>query len=202
METLGKSFLSADSIGIIPCLDFSDQTPELLQKEIRNLRRSGLQGLILDLRGNTGGILESAIAVAGLFLEKGKLVVSTRGRAPEDTQKFLTTVRGVFADLPAVLLVDRSTASAAEILAGALQGNKRALLAGEKTYGKASIQSIFPLPDGSALRLTTAFYYTPDGKLIQGQGIEPDIRLESSVKRKGDWENDPVFQRAAELLKP
>jgi carboxyl-terminal processing protease len=215
METLGEASFVIASTGYIQCLDFSDKTPELLQKEIERLQAAGLQGLILDLRGNTGGILESAIAVAELFLEKDRLVISTRGRTPDDTQKFQTAVGGPFADLPIVLLVDKGTASAAEILAGALQGNKRALLVGEKTYGKASIQSIFPLPDGSALRLTTAFYYTPDGKLIQGKGIEPDIKVESlspkssaplKVRYTGRGKgksatNDPVFQKAAELLK-
>ncbi len=198
METLRKTYVMPERVGYIRCLDFSDKTAPGILQAVRKMELEDIRGLALDLRGNAGGIFDAAIDTAKLFLKKDQAIVSTRGRVPEDDQVYRAAEDGPLADLSLVILVDRMTASAAEILSGALQENKRAVLVGEKTYGKASIQSVFPLEDGSALRLTTAFYHTPSGKLIQKNGIEPDIKI-AALSGTGH-QNDQPLERALEVL--
>jgi carboxyl-terminal processing protease len=147
-----------------------------LSARLAQLARTGgapLRGLALDLRNNPGGDLEAAVALADLFLESGE-IVSTHGRAPGASQRYDATPGGDIA-LRIVVLVNGGTASAAEVVAGALQDRRRALLLGEPSYGKGSVQSVFDLPDGSGLRLTTALYATPSGRRVEGAGLAPDI---------------------------
>jgi len=197
MGSLGKITALPDGIFYLRCLDFSDQTPAELRDAIDGFKAKKVRGLMLDLRGNPGGVFEAGLESARLFLKKDQLIVSTRGRTPADDQVYRTSSDGPLSDLPLIVLVDPMTASAAEILSAALQENNRALLVGGKTYGKASIQSVFPLNDGSALRLTTAFYYTPSGKLIQGNGIVPDAVVIGPPDLSSA---DRAFKKAAQLL--
>ncbi len=166
-----------DGIGYIRITQFNEPTGDDLKTELEKLVGEGLDGLVLDLRGNPGGLLTSAAEVAGLFLPRGELIVFTRGRDnAEDRRPFKSSglTHYTMEDFPMVILVNGGSASASEIVAGALQDHKRAMLVGEKTFGKGSVQSLLPLQDGSAVKLTTAKYYTPSARVIHGNGIEPD----------------------------
>jgi carboxyl-terminal processing protease len=174
-----KSQLLDDGIGYVRIASFSEQTDAELHAALDRLTRQAghvLAGLVLDLRNDPGGLLDQAVAVAGDFLDGGE-VVSTRGRRGDDHQTYRAEPEGDrLRGVPIVVLINAGTASAAEIVAGALQDHKRALLLGSKSFGKGSVQTIMPLPGGrGAIRLTTARYYTPSGRSIQGKGIDPDI---------------------------
>ncbi len=159
-------------VGYLRISQFQQGTTEEVKKALKKLK--GIKGLVLDLRNDPGGLLQEAIGVSDLFVKKG-LIVSIRGRRKYDVQKFYATNGGTEPGYPLVVLINSGTASAAEIVAGCLQDDKRALIMGVRSFGKGSVQTIIPLPDGSALRLTTARYYTPSGRSIQAVGIEPDI---------------------------
>ncbi|MBW2061096.1 MAG: S41 family peptidase [Deltaproteobacteria bacterium] len=148
-----------------------------------------LKGLIMDLRSNPGGLLDQAVKVADLFLKNG-LIVYTKGRSKHQNMKFKAKKSIVVEDYPIVLMVNEGSASASEILAGALQDHKRALILGARTFGKASVQTIISFSDGSGLRLTTARYYTPSGRSIQAEGIAPDVTVASRFKGKVIREKD------------
>jgi len=143
---------------------------EKMQKETKN----GIKGVVLDVRNNPGGLLDQAVAVSDLFLEKGE-IVSTRSRNESDTLKYNATSGDITNGLPIVILINSGSASASEILSGALQDHKRAIVMGEKSFGKGSVQSVIPFGKYGAVRMTTARYYTPSGRSIQAKGIEPDI---------------------------
>ncbi len=146
-------------------------------KEYLDKYKEGLKGIVLDLRNNPGGLLDQAISVADVFLESG-LIVFTKGRASNSNMKFFAKKQSFdIVDVPMVVLINAGTASASEIVAGALQDQKRALIVGERSFGKGSVQTIIPLPDGSAIKLTTAQYFTPSGRSIQAKGIVPDITI-------------------------
>ena len=170
----------------------ADELLEQIEYMQDNLKGS-LKGIVLDLRNNTGGVLTPAVAMADGFLDKG-LIVSMRGRA-EDQQEYNAEPGQWLEGVPVVVLVNRSTASASEVLAGALQDHGRALIIGEKTFGKGSVQSILNLRNGSGLRLTTARYYTPNGRSIQAEGIIPDVKIEMVQL----VENDDPRKREADL---
>ena len=138
-----------------------------------------MQGIVLDLRNNPGGLLDQAVGVSDLFLDKGE-IVSTRSRRAEDTQRFNARPGDVANGLPMVVLVNGGSASASEIVAGALQDHGRAIILGTKSFGKGSVQTIIPLTGHGAMKLTTARYYTPSGRSIQAVGIEPDIVVEQA----------------------
>jgi carboxyl-terminal processing protease len=179
----GRAFaLGEDRIGYISLSQFNEQAADELEIALTKLKDQGMKGLILDLRWNPGGLLDQAVAVCSKFLPRGHLVVTTEGRTPAQNREQRAAGRGLrFADgheLPLVVLVNLGSASASEIVAGCLQDYKRAVIIGEKTFGKGSVQSILPLEDGSALRLTTAKYYTPSHKVIHEQGITPDIPVD------------------------
>jgi carboxyl-terminal processing protease len=142
-----------------------------------------LTGIVLDLRSDPGGLLDQAVAVGGAFLGDGE-IVSTRGRRPDDRESYAAHRSDMTAGLPIVVLIDGGTASAAEIVAGALQDRRRATLLGTRSFGKGSVQSIIPLGDDGAIRLTTALYFTPSGRSIQDKGIEPDIQVEPATVEK------------------
>ncbi len=167
-----------DAIGYVRLAKFSETTADSLRQEVNRLIEQGMQGLVLDLRGNSGGLLTSAIEVSRQFLSPGALIVTTRGRGDQIIGEPVKAVGpDDYPELPLVILVNKGTASAAEIVAGSLQDNRRAILIGETTFGKGSVQSILPLEQEAAIRLTTARYFTPSERLIHGKGIEPDITV-------------------------
>lgn len=171
-----------DNIGYIRITTFNAQTGPGLKKAVEDLQKEkgkDLLGFVIDLRNNPGGLLDQAIMVADDFLEKGE-IVSTRGRNDEDTRRDNATPGDMAKGLPIVVLINGGSASASEIVAGALQDHRRAVLIGTKSFGKGSVQTIVPLPGDNAIRLTTARYYTPSGRSIQAKGIEPDIVVPQS----------------------
>ena len=174
-----------DDIGYIRITQFNDQTTEGLKKAIKDLTdqipADKLKGFVLDLRNNPGGLLDQAISVSDAFLERGE-IVSTRGRDPDETQRFNARPGDLIKGKPVIVLINGGSASASEIVAGALQDHKRATLVGTRSFGKGSVQTIIPLgPGNGALRLTTARYYTPAGRSIQAKGIVPDIEVLQDV---------------------
>ncbi len=177
-----KSHMIGDGIGYIKLIQFQERTDVDLRNTIKKLEKEGISSLILDLRNNPGGLLNSAVDVAQEFLPSGKLVVSIKGRTGEKND-YHTDNKGIYLNVPMVVLVNEGSASASEIVAGAFQDWKRAIILGNQTFGKGSVQTILPLNDGSAIRLTTAKYYTPNGKSIQNTGITPDIVV--AMKPKG-----------------
>ncbi len=172
-----------DKIGYIKIVEFAGHVTESFRKAIDDLHSQGMQALVLDLRYNPGGLLTSAVDISKLFLNDDKMIVYTKGRKPENYQEFRADGKAPYETLPLVVLINRYSASASEILSGAMQDDKRAVIIGERSFGKASVQQIIPLSDGSALRLTIAKYYTPSGKSIQRDesgehgGIIPDITV-------------------------
>jgi carboxyl-terminal processing protease len=179
-----RAHVEADDIAYIRITTFNEQTTEGLKKEIGNLQNQigdKLKGYIIDLRNNPGGLLEEAVTVSDTFLERGE-IVSTRGRNAEETQRRVAHAGDLTKGKPVIVLINGGSASASEIVAGALQDHKRATLVGTRSFGKGSVQTIIPLGSGNgALRLTTARYYTPSGKSIQAKGIVPDIEVVQDV---------------------
>jgi carboxyl-terminal processing protease len=174
-----------DDVGYIRITQFNDQTTEGLKKAIKDITdqvpADKLKGYVLDLRNNPGGLLDQAISVSDAFLERGE-IVSTRGRDPDETQRFNARPGDLVKAKPVIVLINGGSASASEIVAGALQDHKRATLLGTRSFGKGSVQTIIPLgPGNGALRLTTARYYTPAGRSIQAKGIVPDIEVLQEV---------------------
>jgi carboxyl-terminal processing protease len=180
-----KADVKGDDIGFIRMTQFNEQTTEGLRKGIAEIKAKladdKLKGYILDLRNNPGGLLDQAISVSDAFLDKGE-IVSTRGRNAEETQRFNAKGGDLTGRKPIIILINGGSASASEIVAGALQDHKRATVIGTRSFGKGSVQTIIPLGSGSgALRLTTARYYTPSGRSIQAKGITPDIEVLQDV---------------------
>jgi carboxyl-terminal processing protease len=168
--------LGADGIGYVRITEFGDRTGYELEAALDTLKAQGMKALILDLRFNPGGLLDEAVDVCGKFLPRGQLVVSTEGRDPAQNSIRRAAGRGdELKGEPIVILVNLGSASASEIVTGCLQDLRRAVILGEKTFGKGSVQSIFPFGDDGALKLTVARYYTPSHRVIQEHGIEPDI---------------------------
>jgi len=180
-----RSHVEGDDIGYIRITQFNEQTTEGLKHAIAQIQakvaQNKLKGYILDLRNNPGGLLDQAISVSDTFLQKGE-IVSTRGRNPEETQRFNARAGDLAKGKPLIVLINGGSASASEIVAGALQDHRRATLLGTRSFGKGSVQTIIPLGSGNgALRLTTARYYTPSGRSIQAKGIEPEIEVLQDV---------------------
>ena len=179
-----RSHAEGEDVGYIKLAQFNEQTTDGLKKAIADL--SGklgdkLKGYVIDLRNNPGGLLDQAISVSDAFLEKGE-IVSTRGRNAEETQRFNARAGDLTKGKPVIVMINGGSASASEIVAGALQDHKRATVVGTRSFGKASVQTIIPLgPGNGALRLTTARYYTPSGTSIQAKGINPDIEVLQDV---------------------
>lgn len=164
-----------DGIGYLRIVQFNEPTAKAVHEAVQGLQARGLRALVLDLRNNPGGLLTSAIEVAEKFVRRGDMIVFTQGRNEKPLQTFRAKGRQHYTDFPMVILINGGSASAAEIVAGALQDHRRAILVGEKSFGKGSVQSVLQLDDGSAIRLTTARYYTPSKRVIHEQGIEPDV---------------------------
>ncbi len=176
-----KFKMKENNIAYIRIVQFQENTSTEMRKAFRKLKpqKGQLKGLILDLRNNPGGLLQEAVSVSNFFLKSG-LIVYTKGRDGKQGMVFKADSKGTQPDYPVIVLVNGGSASASEIVAGALQDHKRAVILGTGTFGKGSVQTIMPLGDGSALRLTTAKYYTPSGRSIQAKGIEPDIVVKVS----------------------
>jgi carboxyl-terminal processing protease len=171
-----------EGIGYIKILEFQQHTSDELTMAIKKLLKDeAKKGLILDLRNNPGGLLDTAISAAELFLKKDSLIVSTKGRNPQQSAVLKSQVIRPYIGFPMVVLVNRGSASGSEILAAALKDNKRAVIVGEKTFGKGSVQIVMPLKDGSAVRLTTSLYVTPAGNIINDKGVDPDIEIKGST---------------------
>ena len=198
---------------------FQEQSPHDLEASLEKFDKSGMKALVLDLRNNPGGLLTAAVEVSEKFIDDGKLVVYTEGRVRNQNMRFSAHAKKGYSKMPMVVLVNQGSASASEIVAGALQDWGRAMIVGTQTFGKGSVQTIIPLSDGSGLRLTTAKYFTPKGRSIHGKGITPDIIVEApkpvagqtpeAAPQLGDEQarlmeqlkKDPQLQRALDLLK-
>lgn len=186
--------IEGGDIGYVRISSFSEQTFDGLDKAIKKIRKEvgddKLKGFILDLRLNPGGLLDQAISVSDTFLDRGE-IVSTRGRDPDETRRYAARPGDATGGKPVIVLVNGGSASASEIVAGALQDHKRATILGTRSFGKGSVQTIIPLGSNGALRLTTALYYTPSGTSIQGKGISPDIKVNQPLpdELKGKVEN-------------
>lgn len=178
--------ITENGVGYVRISQFGEHTAGDLEDALKKLDQQGLQSLILDLRGNPGGLLDQAVKVCEKFLERSVLVVSTEGRNAAQKAEYRARGRNFKAGIPMVVLVNGGSASASEIVAGCLQDLKRAVILGEQTFGKGSVQSILPLQDGSALRLTTAKYYTPSHKVIHEKGIIPDIVVPMTDEEEAD----------------
>ncbi|OGK79161.1 MAG: hypothetical protein A2X53_17710 [Candidatus Rokubacteria bacterium GWA2_70_23] len=220
-----RAVLLEPGIEYIRLRQFQEQTAQDMEAALDKFTKNGkIQGLVLDLRNNPGGLLTSAVEVSERFIEAGKLVVYTEGRVRNQNMRFQANAKRVYSDFPIVVLVNQGSASASEIVAGALQDHGRAVVLGTQTFGKGSVQTIIPLSDGSGLRLTTAKYFTPKGRSIHGKGLTPDIIVEVpkvtaaaapaeqpapgkpsgqtvDTKTQDDLKRDPQLQRALDLLK-
>jgi carboxyl-terminal processing protease len=196
-----RSHLEGDNIAYIRITTFNEQTDVGLNNAMKNLKQQAggkLLGVILDLRNDPGGLLDQAVAVADAFLEKGE-IVSTRGRRSEDAQRYNARPGDIAAGLPVAVLINGGSASASEIVAGALQDHHRAILLGTRSFGKGSVQTIIPLPGHGAMRLTTARYYTPSGRSIQAKGIDPDIIVEAAKIEKSPEKGEAKAATASDL---
>jgi carboxyl-terminal processing protease len=175
-----------NNIGYVNIKQFGEKTADDFERALKKLESQGMQSLILDLRGNPGGLLDTAVRVCEKFLPRKQLVVSTEGRGSTPKAEYRVTSSDQHPTYPMVVLVNGGSASASEIVAGCFQDLKRAIIVGEQTFGKGSVQSVIPLPDNSALRLTTAKYYTPSHKVIHEKGITPDITIPMSEEEERD----------------
>ncbi|MDR1474349.1 MAG: S41 family peptidase [Endomicrobium sp.] len=226
IETV-RSIMIDEGIGYIRLSEFNSQSDEDIKKILDTFKEQDMKSFILDLRNNPGGLLDSAINIVSLFIEDKKLALTTKGRKKETERKYYTNGKASFTDIPFVVLVNRGSASASEIVSGALQDFKRALIIGSNTFGKGSVQTVMPLPDGTALRLTIAKYYLPSGRPISHSneknaknGITPDIAIpitmEEEIKlyaqsdmiflknkddEKKDIIEDRALNKAIELIK-
>ncbi len=197
-----KSRTLEKGYGYVRITQFQSRTGESLRESVSSLKQENegdLKGIVLDLRNNPGGVLSAAVSVSDAFLKKG-IIVYTEGRLDEAKLKFNAKPNDILNGAPIVVLVNGGSASASEIVAGALQDHKRAVIMGAKTFGKGSVQTILPMENGSALKLTTARYYTPSGTSIQASGITPDIAL-ANVKVSGDEATPDTQVKEANLAR-
>ncbi|MFA6129800.1 MAG: S41 family peptidase [Candidatus Omnitrophota bacterium] len=188
-----------DSIGYIRLAEFRENTLRELNNALSSLSKQNMKALIIDLRNNPGGLLDVAVKVAGRFIPADKMIAYTKGRKQGQNFEFFSSDRNAIVDLPMVILINEGSASGSEIVAGVLQDYKRAIIIGNKSFGKGSVQTVIPLGDGSALRLTTSHYFTPSGKIIHGKGITPDILVEA--KESGDNKLEKETSKSDEIFK-
>lgn len=189
-----KQRMLADDFGYVRISQFQSKTAENMVDAVAELRKEAggpLKGLVLDLRNNPGGVLNGAVAVSDAFLKKG-LIVYTEGRVNDSKLRFNATPDDILDNAPLVVLVNQGSASASEIVSGALQDHRRAIIVGNQTFGKGSVQTILPLSNGTAVKLTTARYFTPSGRSIQAEGIKPDIELEQVRVSAADGSFEPI----------
>ncbi len=215
IKDIKRPAILEDGIGYVKVGEFRETTSIDLGKALKELEKDGLKALILDVRNNPGGLLNSAIDISSKFLEDGMTVVSTDSRTEEKRVYKSLPFSKKYLDIPLVVLINKGSASGSEILASALRENKRAILLGETTFGKGSVQTILPLSDGSAMRLTTSKYYTPSDESIHEKGVEPDIEVSKEViekteedvfenldkKKEFNYKEDNQILRALDLIK-
>jgi len=215
IKDIKRATIIDSDIGYVRLSEFRETTARDLDKALAKLNKKGMKALILDLRNNPGGFLDSAIDVASRFLDKGKVVVSTKSRDRDAVGYQAGGAGKKFLDIPMVVLINGGSASGSEIVAAALRENSRAITLGEKSFGKGSVQTIIPLSDGSALRMTTSKYFTPLGNDIHEEGIDPDIivveeqvaeedifeKIQEEKKKDFDYKTDYQIVRAVDLIK-
>ena len=205
IDSVRESTVLEDHIAYVRLSDFREKSTEELEAALKKLKEQSMESLILDLRNNPGGLLDVAVSIAELFLNRHQLIVTTKGRIRSQNQEMRSSIDGPVNDVPLVVLINEGSASASEILAGAIQDHHRGVVMGTKSHGKASVQTIFPLKDGSALRLTTSKYFTPSGRSIHGQGIPPDVEVpfeRATEERPKSEQTDAVFKRVETGVKP
>jgi len=200
VKDIKEAKIIEDKIGYIRLVEFRENTSQNIDNAVENLKKQGISGLILDLRNNPGGLLDEAIKVAEKFIEAGKLIVSTKGRIQSQNTAYVSKCKNPILDLPMIVLVNEGSASGSEIVAGALQDYHRAIILGTKTFGKGSVQSVIPLGDGTAVRLTTSKYFTPLNRSIHGEGIQPDIVIEEVAAAELDSEEKTVRQKVDDVF--
>ena len=188
----------SDDIGYLRLSQFKQNTNEEARAGVRDMIRKGMRALILDLRNNGGGLLDSSVKIVSMFLRDG-LVVETKGRAERFNEKYYVEKSAYLTNVPMIVLINSGSASASEIVAGALNDRNRAKLIGEKSFGKGSVQTLFPLTDGSGVYVTIARYYTPSGKVIDHVGLSPDIEVKGEPDR--DKTKDEQLQKAITEIK-
>ena len=215
IKDIKRPMILEDGVGYVKIGEFRESTSKDLSKALEKLDKEGLEALIIDVRNNPGGLLNSSIDISSKFLSDGKVVVSTDSRNEEKRIYRAESFGKKYLDIPMIVLVNKGSASASEILAAALRENNRAILLGETTFGKGSVQTILPLSDGSAMRLTTSKYYTPNDLSIHEKGIEPDIIIDKETvkkteedvfedldkKKEFDYKQDNQIVRALDLIK-
>ena len=204
IESIKRAEIIEGGIGYIRLVEFQENTQKDLEESLKRLEQQGIKGLILDLRNNPGGLLDTAVEVAEKFLEEGKIIVSTKGRVENQNIIFKARDRNKHLAYPMVVLINGGSASASEIVAGAIQDNKRGIIMGTKSFGNGSVQTVAPLSDGSAVRLTTSKYFTPKDRSIHGEGIVPDIIVEyqESLKIEEKMEPDIFDELMSEKKEP
>ncbi len=189
IQSIRETKLFEHDIGYVRISDFRENTARDLEQALEGLKSKHMQGLVLDLRNNPGGLLDVSVSTAELFLSRQQMIVSTKGRLRNQNLEFRSRRQGLDKNIPIVVLINEGSASASEILAGAIQDHHRGIIVGTKSHGKASVQTVFPMKDGSALRLTTSKYFTPSGRSIHGQGILPDVEVPFQEPAKKPEEN-------------
>lgn len=194
IPTVRAAFMMDDGVGYVRLQDFSETSNDELSEALEKLQRAGMRRLLLDLRDNPGGPLDQAIAVSNQFLPRGDMIVYTRGRTPNSDQDFHGEEHGRYQDVPLIVLVNRNSASASEIVSGAMQDHDRGLVVGETTFGKALVQSVYRISNQAGLALTTGRYYTPSGRLIQRpwDGSFDEYLTYSLRQQKAPLEHDPA----------
>ncbi|MBD3426154.1 MAG: PDZ domain-containing protein [Candidatus Omnitrophica bacterium] len=200
LKSISQSRIIEEDIAYMKIEEFQERTARDLRGNIKRLREEGARSLIIDVRNNPGGLLNASVESADEFLPSGALIVYTEGRDPEKRTEFKSKKRSDFDDLELVVIVNKGSASASEIFAGAIKDNKRGLVLGEMTFGKGSVQTVIPLKDKSALRLTTSAYFSPSGKSIREKGIEPDIYVKREYPDKKKQDKKPEQEKVERLF--
>ncbi|MDP2044371.1 MAG: S41 family peptidase [Candidatus Omnitrophota bacterium] len=213
IKDIKRALILEDGIGYIRLTEFRENTLQEFNNALGNLSKQRMNALIIDLRNNPGGLLDVAVKITGKFIQPNKMIVYTKGRGKNQDLKFYSDAKNTILDLPLVVLINEGSASGSEIVAGALQDYKRAIIIGTKSFGKGSVQTVIPLGDGSGLRLTTSRYFTPSGKVIHGKGVTPDIVIEEKaesnnkneelkpVENQFNYKTDLQLMRAVDALK-
>jgi carboxyl-terminal processing protease len=203
IRSVTKCEFLEDGVGYVRLAEFQANTPRELEGALKKLESQGMDSLILDLRNNPGGLLDVSVDVAEKFLPEDSVIVSVKARNPEQSAVFKSRGRFAHPDYPLIVLVNEGSASASEIVAGAIQDNKRGIVVGAKTFGKAAVQAVVPLKDGSAIKFTTAYYLTPSGKLIKDDGIMPDVVVEYAEPTKNaEGEAADIFDMVEGTARP
>lgn len=204
IKSIRRAKLFEDNIGYVRLSEFQEKSPEELEEALSKLEAQGMDSLILDLRNNPGGLLDSAVKVAEKFIPTGQVIVSTRGRDGKQDMVFRSGGRNSHREYPLVVMISKGSASGSEIVAGAIQDYKRGILMGTTSFGKGSVQTVIPLVDGSALRLTTSKYFTPNGRCIHQKGIAPDVevKFEEQELKEASKEEEVFSQIEEQEQKP